>query len=62
MNTTYYQSIFTSIVVSVLLDNGRGCASFAIANNWFESLYNPTVVTYGLKDGAVANSFNVGSG
>ena len=45
----YCLSMFTKIVVSVVLDVGRGCAIFPIATNSLLLLYKPTVVTYGEK-------------
>jgi len=47
----------TIIVVSVTADSGRGCASLATANNSLLLLYNPTVVTYGLKYDPVAKLY-----
>ena len=41
--------MFTKIVVSVVLDVGRGCAILPTAINSLLLLYNPTVVTYGEK-------------
>ena len=42
-------SNFTTIVVSVSKDLGKGLLTFPTAINWFASLYNPTVVMYGEK-------------
>ena len=50
----YCLSMFTKIVVSVVLDVGSGCAIFPIATNSLLLLYKPTVVTYGEKYDPVA--------
>ena len=42
--------------VSVTLDTGNGWDNFATASNSLSLLYNPTVVTYGLKYEPVAKS------
>ena len=44
------------ILVSVVVDNGKGCANFPTAINSLLLLYKPTVVTYGVKYDPVANS------
>lgn len=44
------------ILVSVMLDTGKGCASLATASNSLSLLYKPTVVIYGLKYEPVAKS------
>ena len=41
--------MFTSIVVSVVADVGRGWASLPTANRFWFSSYKPTVDTYGEK-------------
>ena len=37
------------ILVSVVVDNGKGWANFPTATNSLSLLYKPTVVTYGVK-------------
>ena len=49
-----YLSIFTKIVVSVVLEEGKGWANLPTANNSYCSLYIPTVVIYGSKNDDVA--------
>ena len=44
-----HRSIFTRMVVSVVVDDWIGCASFATASSSWLSLYKPTVVMYGAK-------------
>ena len=44
--------------MSVSGDINNGLPNLATANNWFESLYNPNVVTYGLKNEPVAKEYN----
>ena len=48
--------MFTKIVVSVTWEVGNGWANLPTANNSLSLLYNPTVVTYGLKYEPVAKS------
>ena len=55
----YCLSIFIKIVVSVKFEVGKGFASLPTANNSYASLYNPTVVTYGLKYDPVIKSYGL---
>jgi hypothetical protein len=45
--------MFTNIVVSVVLEVGKGCANLPTASNSFLLLYIPTVVTKGEKNDEV---------
>ena len=57
----YYLSILINIVISVVLDEGRGCANLPTAIKFWLSSYNPTVVMYGAKYDPVVKLYGTSS-